>query len=289
MERVKSRLPHHIHLIGIGGIGLSAIARVLLARGHMVTGSDLRASPLTEALERLGARVFIGHAPGHIRGAEMVVVSSAVPAENPEVQAACQAGVPVLKRRQFLPMLLKGSRVIAVAGTHGKTTTSAMIAFLLERLGRRPSFIVGGIVNQLGTNAQAGEGPEFVIEADEYERMFCGLEPDIAVVTNVEMDHPDCYVDLAEMREAFGEFLAHVPRDGWIVACADSLQLEQVIRSLQWKGTPLLRYGSSANADYVLEQVRGNDRGGVSFSIRHEGKRWVSLDLSLAGRHNALN
>ncbi len=283
------RLPQHIHMVGIGGIGLSAIARVLACWGYSVTGSDLQASAITRDLNALGVATFVGHAPEQIAGADLVVISSAVPDHNPEVRAARQAGVPVIKRQQLLADMMADRQGIAVAGTHGKTTTSAMIAVSLTRLGLDPTFIVGGIIAELGANAQAGDGPHFVIEADEYDRMFHGLAPQAAVVTNIEMDHPDCYRDLGEMREAFGIFLDHVPADGTIIACADSPELRRVLAARKQGGPRVLTYGFSAEADYVVGDVTPNARGGVDFSVSTEGALWAACSLGIPGRHNALN
>ena len=183
----------HIHFIGIGGTGLSAIALVLLEQGYKVSGSDLQESPLSDAVKKAGGKVFIGHQADNILGADVVVRSSAVPEENVEVQAALADNLPVYKRSEFLGFLMEGKSTIAVAGTHGKTTTSSMIAWILSALGKDPSFIIGGVVANLETNAMAGEGEHFVIEADEYDHMFLGLNPYLSVVTNVEYDHPDLF------------------------------------------------------------------------------------------------
>lgn len=211
MMVLPTEIPQRVHMVGIGGIGLSAIARILAAWGHEVTGSDLRASAVTRGLNALGIRTYEGQRAEQVRGAELVVISSAVPEANVEVVAARQAGIPVIKRHLLLGMMLDGYYGIAVAGTHGKTTTTTMISIMLTELGQSPSYIIGGIVPQLGGNAQAGQGRHFVIEADEYDRTFHGLRPDIAVVTSIEMDHPDCYADIAAMREAYATFLAGVP------------------------------------------------------------------------------
>jgi len=175
----------HVHFIGIGGTGLSAIARVLLESGYTVSGSDRAYSPLAESVEQAGARLFVGHRAENVNGAEVVVRSSAVPDENVEVQAALSKGVPVLKRADFLGQFMTNYQTIAVAGTHGKTSTTALIAWMLTELKQDPSYIVGGVIQGLQTNAHAGKGSIFVIEADEYDRMFLGLRPAIAIVTNV--------------------------------------------------------------------------------------------------------
>ena len=183
----------HVHFIGIGGSGLSAIARLMDDSGYTVTGSDRAVSKFTTDLQAAGLRIYIGHHPHNIEGADWVVRSSAIPDDNPEVVAARNAGIPVYKRADFLGKWMEDRTGIAVAGTHGKTTTTAMVAFALSELGLDPSFIVGGVMNNYGINARAGKGAPFVIEADEYDRMFLGLKPRIEIITNLEHDHPDCY------------------------------------------------------------------------------------------------
>ena len=209
----------HVHLIGIGGSGLSAIASLLLERGEVVSGSDRQMTPAAKAIQAAGATVMLGHRAENIAGADVVVRSSAIPESNPEVQAAQAAGIPVFKRDGFLGNLLQGYRVIAVAGTHGKTTTTAMVAWVLTKLGTDPSYIIGSHAVNLGGNAHAGKSDLFVIEADEYDRMFLGLSPYIEVVTNLEHDHPDCYPTPADFYAAFEAFAARlapggVPRPG---------------------------------------------------------------------------
>ena len=204
----------HYHFIGIGGTGLSAIARVLLESGQTVSGSDKSLSPLAAGLQSLGAAVILGHQAQNVAGADIVIRSSAVSDENPEVVAARAAGIPVLKRADFLGNLMQDKGCIAVAGTHGKTTTTAMIAWMLTALGEDPSYIVGGVMSNTGQNAHAGQGRAFVIEADEYDRMFLGLRPDIAVVTYMEHDHPDCFPTWEEYQKAFCKFARNVQLDG---------------------------------------------------------------------------
>ena len=276
-------------MVGIGGIGLSAIARVLAMRGYVISGSDLRASSITQGLNRLGIKTFVGHSAEQIAGAELIVVSSAVPESNSEIQAARQAGVPVLKRQRLLGIVMADSIGLAVAGTHGKTTTSAMISVILGRAGLAPTFIVGGIITELDTNAQAGEGPYFVIEADEYDRTFHGLKPQVAVVTNIEMDHPDCYRDIADVRASFGVFLDNVPQDGHIIACADSPELRRVLAGRDSAGPKVATYGISLEADYVVGDIVPNERGGIDCRVFKGGEVWATLSLSVPGSHNALN
>jgi len=282
-------LPRRIHLVGIGGIGLSAIARGLASRGHIVSGSDLRGSDITRGLDSLGIETYVGHRAEQVAGAELVIVSSAIPEGNVEVQAALSAGIPVVKRRQLLGRMMAGSYGIAVAGTHGKTTTASMISVILERLARSPTFIVGGVIAELGTNARGGSGPHFVIEADEYDRTFYGLQPQVAVVTNIEMDHPDCYADMAEMRFAYRTFLELVPAAGCIVACADSPELVRVLDQHDEWAPRVVTYGALAQADYVVTDARANSEGGVDFRLVREGARWGTFSLIVPGLHNALN
>src|SRR5512139_2534200 len=208
----------HVHFIGIGGSGLSAIARLLLESGYAVSGSDRALTPFAEEVRKAGATVYIGHHPRNLEGADWVVRSAAIPEDNPEVKGAQRAGIPVYKRADFLGRLMEDKLGIAIAGTHGKTTTTAMTAWVLSQLGQDPSFIVGGMVNNLGVNAHAGAGKPFVIEADEYDNMFLGLKPRIAVVTSVEHDHPDFFPTLNSMFEAFEKFVNLLPMDGTLIA-----------------------------------------------------------------------
>jgi UDP-N-acetylmuramate--alanine ligase len=282
-------LPHHVHLVGIGGAGLSAVARVLAMRGHRVTGSDLTASPITRALNDLGVVTHVGHAAEYVGGAELVVASSAIPEGNPELVAARAAGIPVVRRQQLMPRLLAGRVGVAVAGTHGKTTTAAMLAVILERLGLSPSFVVGGVIADLGTNAGAGAGPHFVIEADEYDGMFLGLDPQVAVVTNVEMDHPDCYPDLDAVRQAFGRFLERVVPDGTIIACGDSAELARLLAERGPGGAHVVTYGLGASNDYRVHSVQPTVEGGIRFGVARGDEAWGAFRLSVPGVHNALN
>ncbi len=220
--------PAHIHIIGIGGAGMSAIARVLLGRGYVVSGSDRQANAITAALARDGAIIHEGHAAPNVDGAQLVMISSAVQPDNPEVVAANAAGVPVLKRRDILGALTEGYDVIAVAGTHGKTTTTALITHLLIESGHDPTYIVGGTILNTGTNAGVGKSKWFVIEADEYDYMFLGLHPKIAVITNIEHDHPDIFPTLKDVMNAFRQFVGNIREDGLLVVC-DSDQNAEIV------------------------------------------------------------
>ena len=280
-----------VHLIGIGGIGLSAIARVLLEEGRRVSGSDLKLSPITDALADLGATIYQGHRAENVGDADLVIVSSAIPADNPEAAAARARGVPVVKRDWMLGRMMESRFGIAVAGSHGKTTITAMIALVLTEAGLDPTFIVGGIMENLGTNARAGRGEHFVVEADEYDRTFLGLKPRIAVVTNIEMDHPDCYPRLDDLVDVFREFLHLVPADGCIIGCGDEERVRGVLEAGSWKLEVgrVITYGLNEGVDWQAVDIRSNELGGSSFVALHEGQPVGEFTLRIPGLHNVQN
>jgi UDP-N-acetylmuramate--alanine ligase len=277
----------HIHLVGIGGIGLSAIARILLQRGYVVSGSDMRLSPITRELVSLGAAVHEGHRRRNIGDADAVIVSSAIRDNNPEVVAAGERSIPVLKRGQALAWLMKGRYGIAVAGTHGKTTVSALIGLILSNAGADPTIIVGGIVPELGTNARDGKGRYFVVEADEYDRTFLHLSPQAAVVTSIEMDHPDCYADLPDLSTAFSEFLARVPPDGFVMACGDDPQVKKVAGALV--PSRVSTYGLGPDVDWRAVDLQQNALGGTDFRVMSGQEQMGWFQLSIPGNHNVSN
>lgn len=289
----------HIHFIGIGGTGLSAIARVLLERGDTVSGSDVYMSSLAYAIQEAGAQVYAGHDPDQVAGADLVVRSSAIPEDNVEVQAAHQAGIPVMKRADFLPRLLQSQKVIAVAGTHGKTTTTAMIAWVLTVLEQDPSYIIGSVSVNLGANAHAGHRPVFVIEADEYDRMFLGLDPYLAVVTNIEHDHPDCFPTTKEFHLAFRDFVKRIVPGGILLAYRDDPGVMSLLQEGTMEGIRIYVYGSDdvegVAPDYVAENLHTNPFGGYSFDVTREsaglGERAeaVRVNLRVPGEHNVSN
>ncbi len=283
-----------IHLVGIGGIGLSAIARVLHGWGYVVSGSDREATALTQALASEGMAVYAGHRAEQVVGADLVVVSSAVPRDNPEVREARRRGLPVLKRDEFLGELTADKTTIAVAGTHGKTTTSAMIAWILVEAGLDPTFVVGGMLQNLGTNARAGQGQHFVIEADEYDRTFLGLNPDVAVITILEHDHPDCYPTFNEMRIAFARFAGLLVPGGLLIVCGEE---EEVLRLAGETLDPateqppqqrrITTYGLDRAWDWRAQGVQlGNS---AAFEVWHRTHRLGTCALQVPGRHNVLN
>ena len=277
----------HVHLVGIGGIGLSAIARVLHGWGYRVSGSDRQPSALTEALSAEGITVYAGHRAEHVSGADVVVVSSAVPEDNPEVAEARGRGLPVLKRKQFLGKLTAGRSTIAVAGTHGKTTTSAMSAWILTQAGLDPTFIVGGVMQNLRTNARAGDGPHFIIEADEYNRAFLGLRPDVAVITTLEHDHPDCYPTFERMRVAFLTFAEQVTANGLLIVGGEDAEARRLGALLATLGRRVETYGFGQRWDWRAEGTQlGNS---AAFQVWHQGKKLGMCALQLPGSHNVLN
>ena len=280
-----------IHIVGIGGAGMSAIARILHARGFTVHGSDLRDSPLAAKLRDEGVPVAIGHAAENIGAADLVLASSAIPDDNVELVAAREAGAPVKRRPEFLGDLTAGYKVIAVAGAHGKTTVTGMVTLLLLDAGLDPTYIVGGVLENLGVNAGAGAGDYFVIEADEYRNTFLALSPSIAVVTNVEFDHPDCFPSLRFVRLAFGDFVDNIVEDGVLIACNDDEVAHAIGASFHANGGRLRLYGRHEGKGLAWQAVNihPNLRGGVSFTALHNDAPVGEVHLKLPGAHNAVN
>jgi len=277
----------HYHFIGIGGAGLSPIARVLLEQGHRVTGSDLVLSPMAAELQEMGVQVYLGHDAANVTGADVVIRSSAIPDTNVEVSAAMNAHVPVVKRADFLQFLTAEKKVIAVAGTHGKTTTTAMIAACLTDAGLDPSFVIGGTSKNLGKSAHAGSGEYFVIEADEYDRMFLGLTPEILVVTNIEHDHPDCFPTQEEYFQAFLDLTEKVDSDGVIFACSDHAGTQKLMRIVNPR-LKIFSYGTDEKSDYLIKNIHHMPGCGVSFNFLSNGSE-SEVNLPIPGDHNAYN
>ena len=288
----------HVHFIGIGGSGLSAIARLLKESGYEVTGSDQSLSPFAVELQSISVQVYIGHHPRNSAGAEMVIRSSAIKDENPEVKAALLAGIPVYKRSDFLGRLMENKIGIGIAGTHGKTTTTAMIAWMLYALKRDPSFIAGGTLNNLKVNAHAGSGDAFVIEADEYDRMFLGLKPRIEVVTNLEHDHPDCFPTFEDMHSAFEGFVDLLPPDGTLIACAEDDGAATLIAHARRKKLSVVSYSLQGEMTINSPQwvqartVKPNENGGFDFSVMTNMGSMTNafkVSLQVPGEHNVRN
>jgi UDP-N-acetylmuramate--alanine ligase len=289
----------HVHFIGIGGSGLSAIARLLLESGYTVSGSDRALTPFAEEVRRAGATVYVGHHPRNLGGADWVVRSSAIADDNPEVQGAQSAGIPVYKRADFLGRLMEDKTGIAIAGTHGKTTTTAMTAWVLSQLGRDPSFIVGGVVDNLGVNAHAGKGKTFVIEADEYDNMFLGLKPQIEVITSVEHDHPDFFPTLDSMFQSFEKFVNLLPGDGTLIVCAEDPGAVALLKYVGKDGRTLVSYGVQSEMTIntplwvQARDVQSNERGGFDFvaisNLASKTSVSIKVSLQVPGQHNVRN
>lgn len=279
----------HIHLIGIGGTGLSAIALLLKERGYTVSGSDRVMSPLARNLAEHGVIVYAGHDARNVADADAVVRSSAVPDDNPEVMAAREADIPVFKRSEFLGQLMEGCQGIAIAGTHGKTTTTAMAAWVFTRLGLDPTYIIGGVSKDLGNNAHAGTCDYFIIEADEYDNMFLGLTPHIEVVMSLEHDHPDCFPTRESYNQAFVRFVKRLEYGGTLIACADDKGTLWLAQNHKRDDIRTLLYGTSPRANYRAENLVPNNCGGFDFRATFHDAVLADVKLQVPGAHNALN
>jgi UDP-N-acetylmuramate--alanine ligase len=282
-----------VHFIGIGGAGMSGIARIMLSRGGTVSGSDSAASGLLDELAAAGARVAVGHAADNLGSADTVVVSTAIRPDNPELMAAQQRGLRVLHRAAALASLMLGRQRIAVAGTHGKTTTTSMITTVLVHSGAEPSYVIGGILAETGLGAADGPGPQFVIEADESDGSFLMFTPDAAVVTSVEADHLDNYGTLAAVEAAFVAFAGRIADGGLLLASADGAAARALLGAVR-PGVAALTYGTAVDADYLVTDVetrgmrtRLTVTGGPRTAVAGAGP--VRLDIAVPGRHNALN
>lgn len=273
--------PRRIHLVGAGGAGMGAIAAVLRSMGHRVTGSDLKDGPVAERLRAEGIPVAVGHDAAHLGDAELVAISTAIPEHNPEVRAARDAGLEVLRRADLLPAIAAARRTVAVAGTHGKTTTASMLSLVLVEAGMNPSFIIGGDVNEIGSGAAWDDGEWFVIEADESDRTFLALGAEVAIVTSLEPDHLETYGgDADALRAAFETFASDASTR---VMCADdpgSAALAAAVGAVT--------YGTGEGADYRISDVVAA-RASIAFSVVHEGTELVRIDLPTPGLHNARN
>ena len=274
-----------IHFVGIGGSGMSGIAEVLLTMGYEVTGSDLKATEVTERLVRLGGRVFIGHAASNVEGAQVVVVSTAVPQDNPEVVEARAAEIPVIERAEMLAELMRMKYGIAVGGSHGKTTTTSMVAAVLARGGLDPTIVVGGRLHALGTNARLGHGTFLVAEADESDGSFLRLAPAVTVVTNIDREHLDHYRDLDEIQQAFVYFANRVPFYGVSILCGDDPGVRGILSRLTKRH---VRYGTADDADVRALEIELHPLGS-RFRVRAFGRELGVVELQVPGRHNVLN
>lgn len=277
-----------VHIIGIGGTGMSAIAHILLQRGYRVSGSDRSSSDFVRDLQSAGATVQIGHDAQHIEAADVVIATSAAPDTHVEIVAAKQRGLPVYRRHDVMQTLMHGKRGIAIAGTHGKTTTTSMTAHVLLATGQEPSYLVGAVLANTGANAAFGTGDAFVIEADEYGDMFLGLRPQCAILTSLEYDHPDFFESPAAMRTKFAQFVGLLPEDGLLIACADDAGAAQLAHARAATDRPVQTYGLEATADWQAVNIR-YDSQKTLFALQHSGAIVAQIALAVPGKHNILN
>jgi len=274
-----------VHFVGIGGVGMSGIAEILLALGFRVSGSDLVRSASTDRLEKLGARIWIGHDRRHLEKADVAVFSSAVAGDNPELVEARERRIPVIRRAEMLAELMRMQTSIAVAGMHGKTTTTSMIAAVLSHAGLDPTVVIGGKLDILGGGAKLGEGNLLVAEADESDRSFLKLYPSIALITNLDLEHLDCYSSMDEIREAFLEFINRLPFYGYAIVCLDDPEIQRIIPSIEKR---FLTYGLNSQAYIRGHKARFED-GKSIFSVYREDQFLGEVHLDMPGLHNVLD
>ncbi|MFH1853649.1 MAG: UDP-N-acetylmuramate--L-alanine ligase [Candidatus Neomarinimicrobiota bacterium] len=275
-----------VHFVGIGGIGMSGIAELLLNLDFKISGSDMMDSEIIERLHRLGATIYKGHRGDQVRDCDVLVYSSAVQEDNPELQAAREQGIPIIRRAEMLGELIAVKELsIGVAGTHGKTTTTSMIGSVLSTAGLDPTLVVGGLVKNIDTNSRLGAGSVIVVEADEFDRSFLALRPTIAIVTNIELEHTDCYADLEDLQGAFTQFCNSAPFYGAIIACLDSPGVQGILSEVK---RPVTTYGFSNQAQFRAENIRYQEST-TSFSVIQEGVVIGEISLNSPGRHNVLN
>lgn len=278
--------PQHVHFVGIGGIGMSGIAEVLLTLGYQVSGSDLKLSPTTERLSNLGAQIHLGHTAANVEGAKAVVVTSALDSSNPEVAEARRLQIPVIPRGELLAELMRLKFGIAVAGSHGKTTTTSMVASILNAADLDPTVVVGGrVVGMQGSNAQVGKSTVLVVESDESDGSFLKLAPIIAVVTNIDREHLDHYASLEEIQSAFTDFVNKVPFYGAAVLCMEDQNIQQIFPSIKRR---TITYGRTAQVDLEIQNVVLS-AAGSNFSVQRRGTELGSFRLNVPGLHNVLN
>lgn len=277
----------HIHFVGIGGSGMSGIAEVLLNEGYAVSGSDLSANEVTARLATLGAKIFLGHDASHVQSADVIVTSSAVRPNNTEVETARHLRIPIVRRAEMLAELMRFRKGIAIAGTHGKTTTTSLTTSLLAEAGLDPTFIIGGRLNSAGANAKLGAGEYLVAEADESDASFLYLNPLMAVVTNIDRDHMDTYGGyFSKLKQAFLDFLHQLPFYGLAVMCVDDLPIQDILSDV---ARPILTYGFSDQADLQITNYRQQETTSYFDLLHKKINRTIPIQLNLPGRHNALN
>ncbi|MDD3169131.1 MAG: Mur ligase family protein [Eubacteriales bacterium] len=277
----------HVHCIGIGGIGLSAIAEIFLNRGYQVSGSDMKESEITDKLMEQGAVVYLGHRAKNISDADLVVYSSAVAQDNPEIAAAIENGIPTASRAEVLGALMKEyENSIAIAGTHGKTTTTSMVSLILEKYGNDPTILVGGNLQEINGNVKIGSSGYFVTEACEYMDSFLNLNPRIEIILNIDSDHLDYFKDIDHIASSFNKFANLVPKDGTVIAFDANPFVNSIIDELKSK---VVTFGFSERCDYYASDIEFNTSGMPSFKLHHGGEVLCTMQLSIPGEHNIAN
>jgi UDP-N-acetylmuramate--alanine ligase len=277
-----------IHFIGVGGAGMSGIARIMLAKGFSISGSDKNGSPMLTSLKALGARIEIGHDEKYLGDAELVIISSAIGEKNPELIAARSKGVPIAARAAALAWLMSDSTSVAVAGTHGKTTTTAMLTVALQSAGMDPSFAIGGTINTAGTNAHSGSGSIFVVEADESDGSFLAYKPTGAIITNIELDHVDHFANEDEVLAVFEQFVDSIKPNGFLVACGDDDGVHSLLRRIKRRDLKIHLYGKGDKNDFKIDKIHLAATTSTA-SISSTGRKIGELKLAVVGEHNLLN
>ena len=279
-----------VHFVGIGGSGMSGIARIMASRGAEVSGSDLQDSSTLNGLRSLGATIHIGHSRANIKNADLVIKSSAIPASNPELEEAQSRGIPILERAAALAQLMIGTRSVAVAGTHGKTTTTSMLTVALQHSGLDPSFAIGATVSNSGTNAHQGSGNTFIVEADESDGSFTAYKPLGAIITNIELDHVDNFATLAQIDQIFDDFVATIRPDGFLVLCIDDPGALRLMERVKKKDSSISisTYGIDSDADLRLDRIHLQPKSAEA-RVSYKGRVLGQMELAITGRHNLLN
>jgi UDP-N-acetylmuramate--alanine ligase len=287
IARIEDLMGRRVHFIGIGGAGMSGIARIMIAKGVDVSGSDVKESSVTENLRILGAKIFIGHRRENIEGVDLLVVSTAIPASNPERVAADQLGIPTIARAAALAILMAGQRSVAVAGTHGKTTTTSMLTVTLQGAGMDPSFAIGGMINSSGINAYSGTGDIFVAEADESDGSFLHYKPFGAIITNIELDHVDHFESLDSVFSIFQQFVDSIQSDGFLVLCKDDPGVQRLLTTIDRRDISIITYGEG-DCDWKITHIHLAEESSIA-RVTHKGKVLGELSLAIPGHHNLLN
>ena len=275
-----------IHCIGIGGVGVSAIAEILLARGYKVSGSDMKESELTDKLKAQGATIYIGHRAENVEEADLIIYSAAIAEENPEIKRAREKNIPLASRAEVLGVLMdEYENSIAISGTHGKTTTTSMVSLILEAAGYDPTIMIGGTLSEIDGNCKVGNSQYFVTEACEYRDSFLELRPKIEIILNIDSDHLDYFKDIEHIVKSFDHFTKHVRQGGKIIAYDANPFVNRVIGDLP----NVITYGYNKNSDYAISNVKFGENGMPSFDINHDGKLLTNVQLNVPGEHNILN